>query len=335
MEMYDITGKRIRSVTVGANILDIAVKQTGDVIVCNTDRKVRLVRVNDVVADLIETAPYSPQGVGLNEREEIVVCMAGMGDENHVAVYSPDGKKQLRRIVMKDNKGRQLLTDPYRVVVNGEYISVMNYGSNVVTCDEDGKVRWVYDGSQAVLGKLYATGMCVDKFCNFLISDWKNNCVHYVDRDGGLLQVILTEGKHGIEQPRGIGVDDETGTVWVGGGERYDGQVWIFRYLNTKRRRSDPVLWQKPLHHQKRRKGKVTTQTTSQKSSIKQRLRTYLGRPVILSDELRVECCDMNYFMIWHEQFYLVKKLKRLTKHMYTYCAFVNVFLPLYIPEML
>ena len=43
---------------------------------------------------------------------------------------------------------------------------------------------------------------------------------------------------------------------------------------------SDSVLWQKPLHQQKCQKGKVTTQTTPQKSSIKQRLRTDLGRSV-------------------------------------------------------
>ena len=47
-----------------------------------------------------------------------------------------------------------------------------------------------------------------------------------------------------------------------------------------KRKRSDSVLWQKPLHQQKCQKGKVTTQTTPQKSSIKQRLRTDLGRSV-------------------------------------------------------
>ena len=40
------------------------------------------------------------------------------------------------------------------------------------------------------------------------------------------------------------------------------------------------VLWQKPLHQQKCQKGKLTTQTTPQKSSIKQRLRTDLGRSV-------------------------------------------------------
>ena len=47
-----------------------------------------------------------------------------------------------------------------------------------------------------------------------------------------------------------------------------------------KRKRSDSVLWQKPLHQQKCQKGKATTQTTPQKSSIKQRLRTDLGRSV-------------------------------------------------------
>ena len=50
-----------------------------------------------------------------------------------------------------------------------------------------------------------------------------------------------------------------------------------------KRKRSDSVLWQKPLHQQKCQKGKVTTQTTPQKSSIKQRLRTDLGRSVGLT----------------------------------------------------
>ena len=52
------------------------------------------------------------------------------------------------------------------------------------------------------------------------------------------------------------------------------------QWIKRKRKRSDSVLWQKPLHQQKCQKGKVTTQTTPQKSSIKQRLRTDLGRSV-------------------------------------------------------
>ena len=42
--------------------------------------------------------------------------------------------------------------------------------------------------------------------------------------------------------------------------------------LKTKRRRSDPVLWQKPLYQQKCQRGKVATQTTQQKGSIKQKI---------------------------------------------------------------
>ena len=231
MTMYDITGKWIRSEFMGrlVGIFDLAVKQSGDVIVCTDDNKVRLVTVSGVVDILFDTSPYSPQGACLRE-EEIVVCMAGQRDRNHVAVYSPDGKTKVRRIQVKDGKGKQLLPNPYRVVMNGEYISVLNNGSNVVTCDKDGEVRWVYDGSQSHVRTLSATGMCVDKFCNLLISDWNNDCVHYVDREGGLIQILLTMKQHGIMVPCGISVDNETGTVWVGSEIR---NVHIFRYLHN------------------------------------------------------------------------------------------------------
>ena len=52
----------------------------------------------------------------------------------------------------------------------------------------------------------------------------------------------------------------------------------MLRHCKRKRKRSDSVLWQMPPHQQKCQKGKVTTQTTPQKSSIKQRLRTDLGQ---------------------------------------------------------
>ena len=42
-------------------------------------------------------------------------------------------------------------------------------------------------------------------------------------------------------------------------------RAFLNKKIKTKRRRSDPVLWQKPLHQQKCQKGKVTTQTTPQK----------------------------------------------------------------------
>ena len=234
MHMYDITGKVIRSVIVTkqCSIWDIAVSRQGHVIVCGKDKNVRLVTKTGVVNTLIDTAPYRPQGVCLTESEDIVVCMAGMGKHNHLAVYSHDGKKKIKVIKVVDSRGKQMLTDPYRVVMNGENISVMNWMSNVVTTSQDGTLRWIYDGSQTQTGTLGARGLCVDNLNHILISDFVNQLVHYIDRNGGLIRILLTRNQHGIERPWGIGVDKVSGTIWVGS---LNGKVWVDRYCRTNR----------------------------------------------------------------------------------------------------
>ena len=71
---------------------------------------------------------------------------------------------------------------------------------------------------------------------------------------------------------------------------------WISKYDKSrpwlcstrKRKRSDSVLWQKPLYQQKCQKDKVTTQTMPQKSSITQRLRTDLGRSVGVTTAIKL-----------------------------------------------
>ena len=220
MYMYDKKGNKVKSVTVknGTEIWDIAVKLSGDIIVCSKDKKVRMMSVNGAVTELIDTAPFSPQGVCLMERGEIVVCMSGQATKNHVQVYSPDGKFKLRKMEDTRYKEKQLLVDPYRVVKNDKNISVLNYGSNVVTVGLDCKVGVLYSGSHACERQFFAVGMCVDRMLNYMISDWNNHCVHYVDRSGGLIRLLLTRDQHGIERPWGIGVDDGSRKVWVGSG---------------------------------------------------------------------------------------------------------------------
>ena len=68
-----------------------------------------------------------------------------------------------------------------------------------------------------------------------------------------------------------------------------------FGFPMRKRKRSDSVLWQKPLHQQKCQKGKVTTQTTSQKSSITLRLRTDLGRSVGVTTATPTDVVNLVY----------------------------------------
>ena len=228
--LYDDKGKIMNSIDVASGVWGLGVKRSGDVVVSNQDKRMRLVTGSVKVSTLIVTSPFTPQGVCLTDREEIVVCMAGQGDKNHVAVYSPDGKSKVREITVKDKQGRQMLPDHVCVVMNGEDFSVLNYYSNILTFDESGKVRWVYDGSQVEQkGHFAPRGLCVDKFCNLLVSDCGRHYVHYVDREGVLIQ-LLTKEQHGIECPCGIGIDNRTGQVWLGNDSR---KVWVVKYLHT------------------------------------------------------------------------------------------------------
>ena len=240
MHLYDAGGRKVRSVTVKTarglvnkrecSILDLAVTQSGDVLVSHWDEKIRQVTVSDTVDILIDTAPFTPRAIGLTGKEEVVVCMVQPKEmfNNRLTVFSRDGKRKVRETIVKDEQGKQLLTDPKRVVMSGkEQISVMNDERNVVTTDMSGNFCWMYDGSNAALGKRFRPrGMCGDKYLNLLISDGNNNCVHHVGKDGGLIRILLNKEQHGIERPLGIAVDNGEGKVWVGSAIGY----WVLKY---------------------------------------------------------------------------------------------------------
>ncbi|KAK3088158.1 hypothetical protein FSP39_015484 [Pinctada imbricata] len=231
MYLYNDEGKVVRSVTVkgAGGINDMSITKSGEMIVTCIDRKVRCVSVSGEVSTLIDTAPFSCSGVCLTDEEEIVVCMRGQRDKNHVAIYSPDGRRKVREIRAVNGQGNQLLPSPYRVVLNDLDLYVINTLLNVVCISWKGDVRWVYDGKQAKIKEPFdPSGICVDKYRNLLVSDLQNHCVHYIDRKGGLIQVIMTLEQTGLQMPYGICVDDVTRHVWVG---NRNNDVVIARYL--------------------------------------------------------------------------------------------------------
>ena len=204
-------------------------KGSGEIVVTNDDKNVRGVSTDGTVTALIDTAPFDSKGVCLAESGQVVVCMRGQKEKNHVAIYSPDGKDVVREIRGKDAKGKQWITDPYMLVQNGQYYCVVNFITNVVAVNQNGSLAWVYDGSQANLNSTFSPrAVCNDKYLNLLVSDCNNDCVHYLDREGQLIQVILTREQIGLVYHWGIGVDDETGQVWVG---NTSGNLVVAKYL--------------------------------------------------------------------------------------------------------
>ena len=219
MYLYDNNGKVIRSITVvnGVGIWDTAVTSTGEIIVTNRDNKVRRVSVDGTVSIMIDTAPFDPRGVCLTDTGQIAVCMSGQGNQNHVAIYTQDGRNKMSEIRGSDAENKHVLTEPYSVVQNGEDFCVVNCNENVVCVKQTGECRWIYDGGPTDLKLPFSPRrVCYDKYHNLLVSDIMNSCVHYIDGEGQLIQVILTQEQVGFRDHWGIAVDDETGQVWVG-----------------------------------------------------------------------------------------------------------------------
>ena len=229
--LYNNNGKIIKSVTVakGVGIRDTAVTPAGEIIVTNTDNKVRRVSVDGTVTILIDAAPFVPEGVCLTATGQIAVCMNGQRDENHVAIYTHDGRSKVSEIRGSDAEKKHVVTTPYSIVQNGEDFCVVNFCENVVCLTQTGECRWIYDGRSADLKEPFRPrGVCCDKYQNLLVSDYNNDSVHYLDGEGQLIHVILTEEQVGWEGHWAIGVDDETGQVWVGSG--YE-DVIIAKYI--------------------------------------------------------------------------------------------------------
>ena len=174
MYLYDDNGKVIKSVKVAKDvgIRDTAVTPTGEVIVTNTDKKVRRVAVDGTVSTLMDTTPFLPRGVCLVDTGQIVVCMSGHGDKNHIAIYTRDYKSKVSEIGGRDANNKQVMTEPFCVVQNGKDLCVVNYGINVVCVNQKGGCRWIYDGRSADRARrFYPMAICCDKYHNLLVTD--------------------------------------------------------------------------------------------------------------------------------------------------------------------
>ena len=206
--MYDDKGQEIKSLAfprdIGIN--DMTVKESGEIIIVNTDQQVQLVSLSGTIETLVNTSPFTAMGVCLSETEEIAVCMRGQGYKNHIAIYSQKGSKKMCEI-----RGRKKITDPYRIVCNGHDFSVVNSENSVITVDREGKIRWSYRPIN-----FYPKGIACDIHQNTFVSDFRNSCVHQLDENGYLIRMLLTHEETGLNNHWAIYVDRKTGYLWVG-----------------------------------------------------------------------------------------------------------------------
>ena len=135
--------------------------------------------------------------------------------EGRVIIYSMSGK------VIKE-PDKKLFKCPFWVaqskVNNDLYITdkTENYHNStgkVLALGKGYRVRYEYTG-QDDRRFFFPSGLCTDNAGHVLITDYYNDRVHILDRDGRFLQYLLTR-EQGFRRPLSIAVDSE-GNAWVG-----------------------------------------------------------------------------------------------------------------------
>ncbi|XP_078309522.1 uncharacterized protein LOC144617928 [Crassostrea virginica] len=95
---------------------------------------------------------------------------------------------------------------------NGD-ICVSDWNAKTVTMvDRTGRVRFRYDGTPTGIKKSFdPIGIVTDSLSQIIVSDFKNDCIHIIDKNGKFLKCVENCGLH---KPWILSVDSE-GRLWV------------------------------------------------------------------------------------------------------------------------
>ena len=194
----------------------IALTPQGDILFSDvTNKSVNSISRDKTVTTLFQTE-WIPSGLCSLHNGNVAVAFS---EDGRVVVFSMSGE------VIKE-LDKKYFKFPYWMannkVNNDMYITNYNGGS-VVAIDQDYNVRYAYKGQ----GESFRPcDICTDDAGHVLITDWNNESVHILNKDGKFVQYLLT-GEQGLENPSDIDVDSE-GDAWVGQYE--SGDVIVVKY---------------------------------------------------------------------------------------------------------
>ncbi|XP_052766726.1 uncharacterized protein LOC128207696 [Mya arenaria] len=241
LALYDRHGQKRKTASLDIQINDATTFYDGkeEAVLVSSHREKSIKRLNQESLRTSDFAYISlfPGGMSADSRSSLYVCFrdsyqraAVFGSRRMVAKLSKHG--EIVATIEKNEDQTNIFGYPFRVVVNinGD-ICVSDYGDGtrgVTILRKDGTVKCFYKGPPLQHGNdqpFLPHGITCDHEGHILVSDWNNDCVHVLDREGNFLMNIINQ-KDGIEGPNAVAIDKK-GRLWVGDSH---GVVRIFRY---------------------------------------------------------------------------------------------------------
>ena len=203
---------------------DVVLSSQGELLLTNINNSCIISISPDKEVRKLFTTQWRPWGLCCLHSGDIAVTF---NTEGRVAIYSRSGK-----IVQELDK--KLFSCPHWIAQN-------KVNNDLYICDKDkteytstGKivalditsyyVRYQYTGQGST--EFCPTDLCTDSASRLLITEYYNDRVQILDKDGRFLQYLLT-GKQGLWMPVSIDVDSD-GKAWVG---EFEGGVKVVKYL--------------------------------------------------------------------------------------------------------
>ena len=177
-------------------------QNTGEMLVCDIVDNVvwKILKCGDIVP-FINTDPYSPWGICLNKRDEIVLCL-----KSAIAIYSSDGMNKILEKTLNENQMKWA----HRVVQNGNLdYCVMDYNtSSIHSFDTSLTCKWSYKSKHDKASHLL--DICCDKF-DQVIAGYYYGYIEILDSNGNFIFRV----DFGISLPAVCVSADDTGVLWI------------------------------------------------------------------------------------------------------------------------
>ena len=222
ISIYDENIKQKKSFTLDFAIYNMTLTSSEDILATEVIKK-RVIRIGSSgsVSTVCSTAPLSPWGVCVNDRQQIVVGVRAAYNKPPIklVVYAPDRSAVVQEIE-KDETGKNLFTKGiYQVKQKDNGDHVVSDDARIVCVNRKGEYRWEHRVNDSCYG------LVCDQYDNTLVAEYDKYIVHLLSNDGKLIEILLTK-EDGIRKPYTLSID-KIGYLWIG----QDKNINVFRYL--------------------------------------------------------------------------------------------------------
>lgn len=231
LRLYNSQGKLVKSIkTKSGNCpMDITMTQNGDLVYTDSiDRSVNLVNDTDDIKPVTKLPGWIPHSISGSSKGGLLIVLESE-DYNHAKVIHFRGS-EVRQTIQFDSDGFPLYRSrSIKYISENRNLDVCVsdcVAGAIVVVNQTGKFRFLYKGiySKRSCRPFQPFGIATDSQGWILTSDWNNELIHMLNRDGRLLSYISCD----FFDPYSVCVSN-MGNLFVA--RYYGGELIKFRYI--------------------------------------------------------------------------------------------------------